>query len=380
MASEYLADALQTSLAVGQARKRAAEVAQQVGMQRAAQEQEMGIRAMQAQAMAEERQARAAGMADQARERDINLRAEVLSNTEDLAPDFNGPPSPDAVNPDAPGALQGIEEAVAQARAKAARNKVLGARNKEELTRSDKLAGDERANRKEERADTKAELDARKTEAMIAKIVGGGASRSAPRPGGGDLTDEQKQLLADALASGKATPAAATGKGSGRLAELLQLGKGMMGAKDKEKTDAQSEILDDLKSMRETAVANPGSVGPLDSRMVNLQRKTTGVAPEIDAMYAKSQGILAKFIKDTSGAAASEGEVRRLKEIVPDPGSPNYVDQIDRFASEVQRSYERVKGGGSAPQQSGGPQIGTPRTFPNGRKAIWDGKGWKPIA
>lgn len=363
MKSDFLADALQQTLAVGAARKRAAEVAQHLEMQRAAQEQEMGIRQQQADAMAEERAARSQNAQNQAIDRDINLRAEALADTPDVAPDFNGPPAPDAVNAEAAGALPDALEAVARARAKARRNALLAERGKGELQREALTAKDEADARKEAREEAKIAQGDRKLDLAI-------AAANRPRGGGEDKFDTARFNAADKLRDDfvrQYKPYADVGRS---MNVINTAAADPTGAKDIALVTTFMKMLDPGSTVRESEFATAQNTGALWERL-KAQANAVASGQKLTQQQRTEMAAAAKQFADSTMKDA--GKLRRDYEGLAkrrglDPGEIMLGIGDDQPAAP------------SAPSATSGPAVGTQRTFPNGRKGVWDGRGWKPLA
>jgi len=142
----------------------------------------------------------------------------------------------------------------------------------------------------------------------------------------------------------------------------------------------QNEVQDSIALIDQILAdkALPSAVGPIDqyigevhdlegvNRFKSLHNQLTGKLSLAQAGKLKGQGQISDKERAMLASAATALN-RGLSE-------QDYKTELGKARGQFERMQQQ--GGGSSAAIVGGPKNGDTKTFPNGRKAVFDGQGW----
>jgi hypothetical protein len=113
-----------------------------------------------------------------------------------------------------------------------------------------------------------------------------------------------------------------------------------------------------VKDLLNTNPGLKGGMGMIAGRYNDAKRRWTGAPIEVDTLYHITDNIADQLLRARSGAAITEGEFSRLRQLVPDPRThPQmfqntlklFEDEVDRIMASKGGAPARLGGVGTGP-------------------------------
>lgn len=123
---------------------------------------------------------------------------------------------------------------------------------------------------------------------------------------------------------------------------------------EREEMATLDEMINKLNNLERLANNNKGSIGPIEGRIADVQRKLDGSNAEVNEMFRIADGIADDLLRAKSGAQINEQEYNRLRQLTPNPrmGEGKFFSDLKGFKAEMQRVLDRRSG--KAPLVGGG--------------------------